>query len=120
MNQQPKNTTFKTPFGTAELFFQIVNLDHYLANYVNDLEKPGDKRFHDVRFSDIITRLKGRVLIEQIEGPKNKFYALSMVEGRYYYTVFYLNRRTDSKTRYAVIVTCYATNKKDIKQRYDH
>lgn len=119
MNQQPKNTTFLTPFGRAELFFQVANLDHYLTNYIADLNKEESKRFHHVKFSEVITRLKGHVLIEPIEGPKNKFYALSLVNGRYYYTIFYLNRRVDSHTLYAVIVTCYATNKKDVRQRYD-
>lgn len=119
MNQQPKNTTFLTPYGRAELFFQVSNLDHYLTNYIADLNKPDDKRFHHVNFSDIINWLKGDVLIEQIEGPKDKFYALAFVDGRYYYTIFYLNRRSDSNTLYAVIATCYATNKKDVKDRYD-
>ena len=108
MNQQPKNTTFLTPYGRAELFFQVSNLDHYLTNYIVDLNKPNDKRSHHVNFSDIINRLKGDVLIEQIEGPKSKFHALAFVNDRYYYTIFYLNRRPDSDTLYAVIATAPA------------
>ncbi|MBC8153201.1 MAG: hypothetical protein H7Z72_09845 [Bacteroidetes bacterium] len=119
MNHIPKNTTFNSPKGKAELFFQVVNLDHYLTNYVVDLSKDLDKRSHDVPFTGIAKRLMGDVLIQSVVDRKNKYYAISLVENRYYYTVFYLSTRSDSEQLYAVIVTCYATNNKDVHRRYD-
>lgn len=119
MNHQPRNKSIYTDQGRAELFFQTINLDHYLTKYLKDLDKPDDKRFHRLTFSEITKVLsQGNVLIQQYADTK-KYYAISHYEGRYYYTVFYLERREDCDKLFAVIVTSYATNNKDVHERWE-
>ncbi|GAB4035294.1 hypothetical protein [Spirosoma jeollabukense] len=66
MNHQPKNKSIYTDHGRAEIFFQTINLDHYLTKYLSDLNKPDDKRFHRLTFSEITKVLsQGNVLIEK-------------------------------------------------------
>ncbi len=120
MNHQPKNRSIYTDQGRAEIFFQSVNLDHYLTKYLLDLDRPDDKRFHRLSFSGICKVLsQGNVLIQKYADAKKKYYAIPYFESRYYYTVFYLEKRDDYDKLFAVIVTCYATNNKDIHQQYD-
>ncbi|MVM34839.1 hypothetical protein GO755_32725 [Spirosoma sp. HMF4905] len=120
MNHHPKNKAIYTDQGRAEIFFQTVNLDHYLEKYLLDLNKPDDKRFHRLSFSEITKVLnQGNVLIEKYADAKKKYYAISRYEGRYYYAVFYLGKREDCDKLFAIIVTCYATNNKDIHQRWE-
>ena len=120
MNHQPRNKTIYTDQGRAELFFQTVNLDHYLTRYLQDLNKPDDKRFHRLTFSQITKVLsQGNVMIEKFTDAKKKYFAISFYEGRYYYVVFYLEKREDCSKLFAIIVTCYATNNKDFHERYE-
>lgn len=120
MNHYPKNKAIYTDQGRAEIFFQTINLDHYLEKYLLDLSKPDDKRFHRLTFSEITKVLsQGNVLIERYADTKKKYFAISLYEGRYYYTVFYLEKREDCDKLFAIIATCYATNNKDIHQRYE-
>lgn len=120
MNHQPRNKTIYTDQGRAELFFQTVNLDHYLTRYLQDQNKPDDKRFHRLTFSEITKVLsQGNVLIEKFTDAKKKYFAISFYEGRYYYIVFYLEKRDDCDKLFAIIATCYATNNKDIHRRYE-
>ena len=119
MNHQPKNKSIYTDQGRAEIFFQTINLDHYLTKYLKDLGKSDDKRFHRLTFSEITKVLnQGNVLIQRYADTK-KYYAISFYEGRYYYIVFYLEKREDCDKLFAIIVTCYATNNKDIHQQYE-
>ncbi|GAB3918450.1 hypothetical protein [Larkinella terrae] len=121
MNHKPKNTTIFTPFGRAELFFQVVNCDHIMFQYHENLIVVDDeKRQHDVSFSEIASMLSGNVLIDKVPKTRsNKHYAISFYKNRYYYTVFYLEKRADSPQLFAVIVTSYATNKKEIREKYE-
>lgn len=120
MNHRPKNKTIYTDQGRAEIFFQTVNLDHYLTKYFLDLNKPDEKRFHRLTFSEIAKALsQGNVLIQKYTDAKKKYFAITLYEGRYYYIVFYLDKRDDCDKLFAVIATCYATNNKDIHQKYD-
>lgn len=120
MNHQPKNKSIYTDQGRAEIFFQTINLDHYLTKYLNDLDKPDDKRFHRLTFGEMAKVLsQGNVLIEKFADAKKKYFAISLYGGRYYYVVFYLEKREDCDKLFAVIVTCYATNNKDIHERYE-
>ena len=120
MNHQPKNKSIYTDQGRAEIFFQTINLDHYLTKFLNDLNKPDDKRFHRLTFREItIVLSQGNVLIEKFADAKKKYFAISLYENRYYYTVFYLEKREDCDKLFAVIVTSYATNNKDIHQRWE-
>ncbi|GAB3696417.1 hypothetical protein GCM10027592_19460 [Spirosoma flavus] len=120
MNHYPKNKTIYTDEGRAEIFFQTINLDHYLTKYLQDLSKSDNKRFHRLTFGEIIKVLsQGNVLIQKYADAKKKYFAVSQYEGRYYYIVFYLEKRQDCDKLFAIIVTCYATNNKDIHQRYE-
>jgi hypothetical protein len=114
MNHKPKNTTIFTPLGRAELFFQVVNCDHIMFQYHENLIIVEDeKRQHDVSFSEIAGMLSGNVLIDKVPKTKsNKYYAISFYKNRYYYTVFYLEKRADCPQLFVVIVTSYTTNKK--------
>lgn len=120
MNHYPRNKTIYTDQGRAEIFFQTINLDHYLTRYLDDLNKPDDKRFHRLTFSEITKVLsQGNVLIQKYADAQKKYFAVSRYEGRYYYAVFYLEKREDCDKLFAIIATCYATNNKDIHQRYE-
>lgn len=120
MNHQPRNKSIYTDQGRAEIFFQTINLDHYLTKYLTDLDKPDDKRFHRLSFSEI-TRVmtQGNVMIEKFADAKKKYFAISLYEGHYYYIVFYLDKRDDCDKLFAIIATCYATNNKDIHKQYE-
>lgn len=109
MNHHPRNKTIYTDQGRAEIFFQTINLDHYLTRYLNDLNKPDDKRFHRLTFSEITKVLsQGNVLIQKYADAKKKYFAVSRYEGRYYYIVFYLKKREDCDKLFAVIATATA------------
>ncbi|SFC84515.1 hypothetical protein [Spirosoma endophyticum] len=117
MNHQRKNKSIYTDHGRAEIFFQTINLDHYLTKYLSDLNKPDDKRFHRLTFIEITKVLsQGSVLIQKYADAKKKYFAISRYEGRYYYVVFYLEKREDCDKLFAIIATCYAINNKDIHQ----
>ncbi|AEI47634.1 hypothetical protein [Runella slithyformis] len=120
MNAIPKNTTIYTPIGRAELFFQVVNCDHIMFQYLEEMVQiDHERRQHDVTFTEIAKMLTGNVLIEQVPKSQNKYYAVSYYKSKYYYTIFYLNKRADSQTLFAIIVTSYATNKKEIREKYE-
>ncbi len=115
-----KKKSIYTDQGRAEIFFQTINLDHYLTKYLKDLDKPDDKRSHRLTFSEITKLLsQGNVLIEKYADAKKKYFAISHYEERYYYIVFYLEKREDCDKLFAVIVTAYATNNEDIHNRYE-
>lgn len=119
MNHHPRNKSIYTDQGRAEIFFQTISLDHYLIRYLDDLNKPDDKRFHRLSFSEIAKVLsQANTLIHKYTDAKKKYYAISYYEGRYYYVVFYLEKRDDCDKLFALIVTCYATNNKDIHKRH--
>ncbi len=119
MNHQPRNKAIYTDQGRAEIFFQTINLDHYLTKYLHDLNRPDDKRFHRLTFSEITKVLsQGNILIQKYADSKKKYNAISYYEGRYYYYVFYLDKRDDCDKLFAVIASCYATNNKDIHERW--
>ncbi len=120
MNQKPRNKSIYTEQGRAEIFYQTINLDHYLTRYLDDLDKPDDKRFHRLTFSEI-TKLLSQpdTLIQRYTDSQYRHFAISYLDGRYYYTVFYLEKRDDCAKLFAVIVTCYATNNKDIYERWN-
>lgn len=119
MNHQPRNKSIFTDQGRAEIFFQTINLDHYLTKYLKDLDRPDEKRFHRLTFAEIVNVLsRGNPLIQKYTDSRKKYYALSFYEGRYYYTVFYLDKHEDWDKLFAIIVTCYATNNKDLHKQY--
>ena len=115
-----KNTTIKTPFGRAELFYQTVFADHLVENYYKDLSQSDlAKRHHDLLFSDLDKLLKGNVSMQIIPGNEGQIDAVSFYKGRHYFTCFHVAKRQDSDTQFAFIVTCYATNKKEHTERYE-
>ncbi len=124
MNHKPINKSIYTEEGRVEIFYQTINLDHYLAKYLSDLDKPDNKRFHRLTFSEITKVLsQGNVLIQKYADSK-KYYAISYYEERYYYAVFYLNKREDCDKLFAVIATAsadrsYATNNKNVHEQYE-
>ncbi|QIP14694.1 hypothetical protein G8759_19795 [Spirosoma aureum] len=110
----PKNTTFMlTPGLRAEIFWQTTNCDHFMENYRADLDAPTAKsRFHNLRFSQVSKMLSGNLYITQ--SPKsddpNNYYAISSYGGKYYFTTFTIESRTDCPdTLFAVIITSYIT-----------
>lgn len=114
-----KNTTIKTPLGKAELYFQTVFADHLVENYQKDLNQTDPaKRQHDVIFSDLDQLLKGNVSMKVIPGNEGQIEAVSFYRGRHYFTCFHVAKRPDSDTKFAFIVTCYATNEKKYLERY--
>ena len=120
MNTHPKNATIYTPLGRAELFFQVVNCDHIMFQYLEEMvEINQERRHHDVTFAEIGKMLSGNVLIEPVPKGKNKYYAVSYYKSKYYYTIFYLNKRADCPALFAIIVTSYATNEKRIREKYE-
>lgn len=120
MNQKPKNTTIWTPEGKAELFFQVVNCDHIMFQYIEVMNQVEDeKRQHDVTFQEIARMLSGDVFMEQVPKSKNKYYAVSFYRFKYYYTIFYLDQRNDCNTQFAIVVTSYATNKREVREKYE-
>jgi hypothetical protein len=120
MNQRPKNTTIWTPEGKAELFFQVVNCDHIMFQYLEEMNQVEDeKRQHDVTFQEIAKMLSGDVFMELVPKSRNKYYAVSFYRFKYYYTIFYLDKRRDCNTQFAIIVTSYATNKREVREKYE-
>ncbi|MFC0182490.1 hypothetical protein SAMN04515674_101452 [Pseudarcicella hirudinis] len=119
MNFKAKNTTVLTAEGKAELFFQTVNCDHLLENYRTDVNKIGKERVHDVKFSDISQLLSGNVCFSEVPKSKNKFQAISFYRGKYYVTFYYLDKRKDCETLFAVIISCYISHESHIIKKYD-
>lgn len=119
MNFKARNTTILTAQGKAELFFQTVNCDHILENYRMDASKFGKERVHDVKFSDISKLLSGNVCFDCVQKSKNKFQAISFHQGKYYVTYYYLDKRIDCDTLFAVIISCYISHESHITQKYD-
>ncbi|MBO0938315.1 hypothetical protein J2I47_17320 [Fibrella sp. HMF5335] len=113
-----KNTTIKTPLGRAELYYQTVFADHLVENFQKDLQVDPAKRHHDLIFSDIGQLLRGNVSMKVIAGKEGQIEAVSFYRGRHYFTCFHVAKRPDSDTRFAFIVTCYATNEKKYLERY--
>lgn len=114
-----KNTTIKTPLGRAELYYQTVFADHLVENFHKDLQVNSPNRHHDLIFSDIDQLLKGNVSMKVIPGKEGQIEAVSFYRGRYYFTCFHVAKRPDSDTKFAFIVTCYATNEKKYLDRYE-
>ncbi len=121
MRYKPKNSTFFVDKGKrAELFFQAVNMDHFVDNYVDDLAKPDDKRFHRLKPSQVSKVLQsGDVLIDVVGKSETHHYAIAFWDNRYYYANFYLDRREDCHQLFAILITCYATNNKDVHDYYN-
>jgi hypothetical protein len=122
MRHKPKNTTFFVDKDRrAELFFQAVNMDHFIERYVDDLNKPESKRSHHLKPSEVNKVLQsGDVLIEAINDSSTHHYAIAFWKGRYYYANFYLDYRTDCSQLFAILITCYATNNKNVRDRYQY
>ncbi len=71
MNHQPRNKSIYTDQGRAEIFFQTINLDHYLTKYLKDLNRPDDKRFHRLTFNETTKVLsQGNILIQKYADSK--------------------------------------------------
>lgn len=120
MHKLPKITTFYVDKGVkAEFFFHPVNMDHYLTHYLNEHGKEDEKRFHRLTFEQINRLMRtGNVLIERIYGTRH--FAIAFWEHRYYYVIFHLEKRADCSQLFAVFITCYATNNKDVHHYYQN
>ena len=119
MNTEPKNTSVYTPQGKAELFFQVVNCNHIMDNYREDVEKTGNARIHDVKFTDIAKLLSGNVCTFIVPKSKEKVCAISFYKGKYYVTYLFLKKRPDCEQLFAVIVSCFISNNPEIKRHYE-
>jgi hypothetical protein len=69
-------------------------------------------------FSEITKVLNQVNVLVQRYADTKKYYAISYYEGRYYYIVLYLEKRDDCDKLFAIVVTCYATNNKDIHKQH--
>lgn len=113
----PQNTSFETPFGKAEIFWQTNNANHLLENYTDNITQFG--KHHDLKFVDFKHLLQdANIHIIPSKYKKNIFetIAYSHSKKRYYFIIFALEKRF--KNLFAVIITAYATKKAEHINKY--
>ncbi len=114
-NHLPKNTTIPLPPGSstdrAEIFWQTTNCQHFMDNHREDAAKSSpSEKIHNLRFPDVSKMLSGNVLITPIARSRSKYQAVASWNGKYYLTIFTLERRPfERSTLFAIIVTTYIT-----------
>lgn len=98
----------------AELFWQTVNANHILENYVSNVTN-FDKD-HDLKFNDFSKLLKGNVFFK-FGDRRNYAICYDRSKGTYYYIAFVLEKRFNHW--FILIITAYATKSSHYIKEYE-
>lgn len=103
----PQNTSVLIPDleKRAELFWQTVNANHLLENYVDKITHWG--KDHDLKFNDFKKLLSGNTYFKIEKSTKGYAIAYDASKKNYYFVKFVLHERF--KKLFVIIVTAYAT-----------